>query len=39
MVQFVELDDPDDNGVIYSEKRPMIDLNNDVDRLVSHFLV
>lgn len=30
--------DPDDNGVIYSEERPMIDQSNDIKRLVSHFL-
>jgi hypothetical protein len=30
--------DPDDNGVIYSEMRPLIDVDNDIDRLVSHFL-
>jgi hypothetical protein len=30
--------DPDDNGVIYSEERPLIDQSNDIKRLVSHFL-
>jgi hypothetical protein len=30
--------DPDDNGLIYSEERPLIDLDNDITRLISHFL-
>ncbi len=30
--------DPDDNGTIYSESRPLIAVDNDIDRLVSHFL-
>lgn len=30
--------DADDNSVIYSEERKLVDEMNDVDRLVSHFL-
>jgi hypothetical protein len=30
--------DADDNSVIYSEERKLVDEENDVDRLVSHFL-
>jgi hypothetical protein len=30
--------DPDDNGVLYFEERPLVELNNDITRLISHFL-
>jgi len=31
--------DPDDNGVLYFEERPLVELNNDIARLISHFLI
>jgi hypothetical protein len=30
--------DPEDNKVIWTEERPMVDAQNDVSKLVSHFL-
>ncbi len=30
--------DPEDNSVLWTEERPIVDLENDVSRLVAHFL-
>jgi hypothetical protein len=30
--------DPEDNGVIWTEERPVVDLGNDVSKLIAHFL-
>jgi hypothetical protein len=30
--------DPEDNGILWTEERPVVDLGNDVARLIAHFL-
>jgi hypothetical protein len=30
--------DPEDNGILWTEERPVVDVGNDVARLIAHFL-